>query len=128
MIGLVLAGGFSTRLYPLTKNFPKPLLTIKGKPIIEYIIEKINNVDGINKIIISTNKKFEAHFVNWVNSFESKNPIELEIEESLEEKEKLGAIKGIHRIYEKYPKEEFLIVAGDNFFDEDLDTFVKFGA
>jgi len=41
MIALVLAGGFATRLYPLTKNFPKPLLDVRGKPIIEHIIEKL---------------------------------------------------------------------------------------
>lgn len=121
MIGLILAGGFATRLYPLTKNFPKPLLQVGQKPIIEHIIKKIERIPSIKKIIISTNAKFEYHFRDWINQFESSKEIILEIENTVEEKEKLGAIRSIGQIHKKY-FDDFLIVGGDNLFEDDLKT------
>ena len=56
MKALILAGGFAVRLYPLTENFPKPLLKIKDKPIIEYLLEKISKIKEIDEIYIVTNK------------------------------------------------------------------------
>ncbi len=120
MIALVLAGGFATRLYPLTKNFPKPLLDVGGKPIIEHIIEKLDEIKSIEKIIISTNKRFESSFFDWLkNTTVTTKEILVEVENTFEEKEKLGAIKSIAQIHQRYP-EDFLIVGGDNFFEDKL--------
>lgn len=124
MIGLILAGGFATRLYPLTKNFPKPLLKVGQKPIIEHIIKKIEKIPSIKKIIISTNAKFESHFSEWLSQVECSKEIILEIENTKEEKEKLGAIRSIGQIHKKY-LDDFLIVGGDNLFEDDLQTMVK---
>ena len=65
MKALILCAGFATRLYPLTENFPKPLLKIKDKPIIEYLLEKISLINEIDEIYIVTNKKFYPHFKAW---------------------------------------------------------------
>jgi len=125
MIALVLAGGFATRLYPLTKNFPKPLLDVGGKPIIEHIIEKLEEIKSIEKIIISTNKKFAPFFFDWTkNTTVTTKEILVEVENTFDEKEKLGAIKSIAQIHQKYP-EDFLIVGGDNFFEDKLIGFVN---
>ena len=67
----MLAAGYATRLYPLTENTPKPLLDVAGKPIIEHIIRKIEQIGNINKIYIVTNDKFEQHFRKWLGSFDS---------------------------------------------------------
>ena len=62
MKSIILASGFGTRLYPLTIDKPKCLLEYKGKPIINHIIDKMpKNVD----ILVTTNKKFAAHFRKW---------------------------------------------------------------
>jgi glucose-1-phosphate thymidylyltransferase len=124
MIGLILAGGYATRLYPLTKNFPKSLLKVGQKPIIEHIIEKIEKIPDIEKIIISTNKKFESQFSEWKKNAKCTKEIIIDIEDSMEEKEKPGAIRGIGQIYQKYSG-NFLIVGGDNLFDDDLQTVVN---
>lgn len=124
MIGLILAGGYATRLYPLTKNIPKPLLRVGEKPIIEHIIKKIEKIPNVEKIIISTNKKFESQFSDWKKSTECTKEIIIDIENSMEEKEKPGAIRGIEQIYQKY-SEDFLIVGGDNLFEDDLQTVVN---
>ena len=124
MYALILAGGFATRLYPLTKNFPKPLLKVGQKPIIEYAVKKIEKIPNVEKIIVSTNSKFESQFSDWIKHTEFTKEIILDIEDTMEEKEKLGAIKGISQIYQKYP-EDFLIVGGDNLFEDDLQVVVN---
>ena len=62
MKAIILAGGYAKRLWPLTKNKPKQLLSVGGRPMIEYIIEKLEAQEEIDKIIISTNEKFEDNF------------------------------------------------------------------
>jgi glucose-1-phosphate thymidylyltransferase len=124
MIGLILAGGYATRLYPLTKNFPKPLLKVGQKPIIEHIVKKIEKIPSVKKIIISTNAKFESQFSDWLKHIECTKEIILEIENTMEEKEKLGAIRSIGQIHQKY-SEDFLIVGGDNLFEDDLQAVVS---
>ena len=124
MIGLILAGGYATRLYPLTKNFPKPLLKVGQKPIIEHIVKKIERIPSVEKIIISTNAKFESQFSDWLKHTECTKEIILEIENTMKEKEKLGAIRGIGQIHQKY-SEDFLIVGGDNLFEDDLQVAVN---
>lgn len=60
---IILAAGFATRLYPLTLNNPKPLLTVSDKTILDYIVEKVNELSNDNKIIIISNGKFYNLFL-----------------------------------------------------------------
>lgn len=52
---IILAGGHATRLWPITKNCAKPLLQLDERPIIDYIVEELDGLDGV---LISTNAKF----------------------------------------------------------------------
>lgn len=127
MQALILAGGFAKRLWPLTKDRPKPLLLVGGKPIIEYVIEKIEAIEEIDKIFISTNDKFDTVFNNWLRGFKSKKEIQLIIEPTHAEKEKLGSIGGIEFFLEREKvKNALLIVAGDNLFEFDLKGIFEF--
>ncbi len=65
MKALILAAGYATRLYPLTKEYPKPLLAIGHRPIIDYIIDKLKTIDEIDEIIVVTNSKFISRFRQW---------------------------------------------------------------
>ena len=65
MKAVILAAGYATRLYPHTLNFPKPLLSIAGKPLLQYIVEQITVLSEVDEIYIVTNNKFFQHFVNW---------------------------------------------------------------
>ena len=65
MIGIVLAAGYATRLYPLTKDRPKPLLPVSGKPIIDYIVDEMDTLPDLETIIVVTNNRFAAHFQEW---------------------------------------------------------------
>lgn len=117
---LILAGGFATRLWPLTKDKSKPLLKIRGKPIITHIVEKVPNK---LKIIVSINKRFEKDFIEWKESL-NRN-VELFVENTNEDKEKLGAVGALNCFVKKERlKEDLLVIGGDNYFESSLKGFL----
>ncbi len=67
---LILAAGYGTRLYSLVKDKPKALLEIKQKPLINYILDRIVNLEGLNEVVLVTNNKFYTHFQEWVGQQE----------------------------------------------------------
>ena len=117
---LILAGGFATRLYPLTLNRAKALLEYKGKPIISHIVDKLPQ--NIN-IMVNTNKKFEADFHKWQRNLNRE--VEILVEEALSEEQKLGAVGSLNFWIEKKAiAEDLLVIAGDNYFELDLAQFI----
>ena len=122
MIAIILGGGYATRLWPLTKDKPKPLLSVAKKPIIEYIVEKLVELEVIKQIIISINLKFEPHFREWQSMYH--NSVEILVEKSRSEEEKLGAVKALAQITSKVD-DDCLILAGDNLFESDLDGMIQ---
>jgi glucose-1-phosphate thymidylyltransferase len=118
---LILAGGFATRLYPLTINRAKALLEYRGKPLISHIVEKIpHTID----IIVTTNKKFEGEFNQWLKTTD--RDIELCIEEATTDGQKKGAIGAIdYWIRTENIKTDLMVVAGDNYFEFKLKDFAK---
>jgi glucose-1-phosphate thymidylyltransferase len=74
MKAIILAAGYATRMYPLTENQPKALLPIKGKAVIDYIIDQINNIPEIDAIYVVTNRKFYPNFCEWANIMNSHTP------------------------------------------------------
>jgi glucose-1-phosphate thymidylyltransferase len=124
---IILAAGYATRLYPLTENQPKPLLAVGEKPIVEHIIDKINQVENINEILIVTNNKFTPHFESWLNAYQTQKPIKIINDGTLTNDDRLGAVGDINFVLEKENiNEELLIIAGDNLFEFSLKDFVKF--
>jgi glucose-1-phosphate thymidylyltransferase len=126
MKAIILAGGFATRLYPFTEGLPKPLLPVAGRPIINYIIDNIEKCEDIDEIIISTNKKFESHFKNWLKGITSAKKIKIIAEDVSEEGEKLGTIGALNFLLNTQKLEDCLIVGGDNLFDFEISDFVRY--
>ena len=118
---LILAGGFATRLYPLTINKAKALLEYKGKPIISHIVHGIPaNID----ILVSTNKKFETDFCDWQKNLERE--VEICIEDAMTDEQKKGAIGAVDFwIKNKKITEDLMVIAGDNYFELDLNDFIS---
>jgi len=127
MKAIILAGGYAKRLWPLTKNKPKQLLSVGGRPMIEYIIEKLEAQKEIDKIIISTNEKFEENFKEWLSEYKSTKDISLVIEPTLSEKNKLGSVGALgYLIREKNIDEELMIIGGDNLFEFALRDLINY--
>ncbi|HEA47530.1 MAG TPA: nucleotidyltransferase family protein [bacterium] len=127
MKALILAAGYATRLYPLTKDRPKPLLAIAGKPILEYIMERLKRVEEIEAVYLVTNKKFIPNFQNWLANFKIKKRVKTLNNGSTCDDNKLGAIGDIRFVLEKERiDDDLLIIAGDNLFEFDLSRFIRF--
>ena len=76
---ILLCAGYATRLFPITKNFPKALLDIGDKPLLDYILDEVNTIDEVNEIIVITNNRYYEHFDKWAKS--KNNKLSKEIEE-----------------------------------------------
>ncbi len=127
MKSLILAAGYATRMYPLTLHRAKPLLPVAGRPAIEYIIERVEEIEEINEILVVTNEKFFRQFQSWHNNFLAKKPIKILNDKSRMEKERLGAIGDIDFVIkEEEIDEDLLVIAGDNLFELGLREFVDF--
>ncbi|MCK4589120.1 MAG: nucleotidyltransferase family protein [Nanoarchaeota archaeon] len=127
MKAIILAAGYATRLHPLTENQPKPLLTVGEKLIVEHIIDKINQVEEVNEILIVTNNKFTPHFESWLSNYKTQKPIKIINDGTLTNEDRLGAVGDINFVIKKENiNDELLIVAGDNLFEFSLKNFVQY--
>jgi len=127
MKALILAAGYATRLYPLTKEYPKPLLPVKKKPIINYIVDKLDAAREVNEIIVVTNSKFIRCFKKWTQGLRLSKPLVLVDDLTRDNASRLGAIGDVDFVLRKKNlKENLLVVGGDNLFDASLKGFLSF--
>lgn len=124
---LILAAGYGTRLYPLTREYPKPLLPIRRKPAVNYIIDKINKIDGVDEVIVVTNSKFLSQFKEWVARLRTQKRISLVDDLTKSPQDRRGAIGDMKfAIDKKRIKADLLVIGADNLFDSDLEEFLSF--
>ena len=122
---LILAAGYATRLYPLTENFPKPLLKVQEKPILDWLLEDIDQTQVIDQYAVITNHKFADHFRNWADNH--RLPITV-LDDGTESNEtRLGAVRDIQfAIDELKPDDDLFVIAGDNLLDFSLKGFLRY--
>ena len=121
---LILAAGYATRLYPLTENFPKPLLKVQGKTILDWLIDDIETSGMIDEYVVISNHKFAKHFEDWSKD---KEKITIVDDGTSSNETRLGAVKDIQFAIEKLSlDDEMIVIAGDNLLDFSLTTFVKY--
>ncbi len=120
---IILAGGFATRLWPLTENKAKPLLHLKDRPLISHI------VDGLPEdmeVIVSTNAVFADEFNKWAKNFPDRK-IKIFIEDSTGEKTKKGALGATSLVIQREKiEEDLMLIAGDNYFGFQMNDFIDF--
>jgi glucose-1-phosphate thymidylyltransferase len=127
---LILAAGYATRLYPLTLTKAKPLLEVAGKPMIEWVMDNLGPVEGIDTIYVVTNNKFASDFQTWADGYQQRNPgrkLKIINDGSTDDSDKLGAIGDINLVLvrENLGRDDLIVVAGDNLFSESLADFVR---
>lgn len=134
MICIVLAAGYATRLYPLTENFPKPLLKVGEKSILDRLLEDLDGTD-ITEFVVVSNHKFINHFEEWKKKLSYTTPVTILDDGSVDNEHRLGAARDIQfameYINEKYEQSDelsdgILVIAGDNVLDFSLTGFVAF--
>jgi len=127
MKALILAAGYATRLYPLTKEYPKPLLEVGKRPIIGYIIDKLDKINSVDEIFVVTNSKFINKFRFWKKTVKSNKKITLVDDLTHNNQDRLGAIGDIDFVLQKRKvNDDLLVIGGDNLFSGNLVSFISF--
>jgi len=125
VIAIILAGGYGKRLWPITRDKAKPLLPVAGKPVIDYLLEKLLTLkDVVNRVVVLTNSRFKEQFEKWARGWPSLN-IDVVSDGSSCESEKPGAVGALAEMADLI-HEDFLVIAGDCIYDDDLVGFVEF--
>jgi len=128
---IVLAGGFAKRMWPLTRDKPKHLLPIAGRPMLSYTIDALIEMADIGTIFVSTNEAFEDQFRSFLEKYDH-SKVKLIIEPSPTEDKKLGSIGGLgYLIGSENLRRDTLVIGGDNLFEfhprEAVDAFKQVG-
>ena len=122
---LILAAGYATRLYPLTENFPKPLLEVKGKTILDWLIDDIDTLGVVDEYVVISNHKFAHHFDKW--AAEKTQKVTVVDDGTSTNETRLGAVKDIQYAIDKLGlDDDMLVIAGDNLLDFSLTEFIKY--
>jgi glucose-1-phosphate thymidylyltransferase len=125
---VILAAGYATRLYPLTLDRPKALLPVGGRPMVEHLLDRLAEVDGLDEIYLVTNSKFADAFRDWAAAASSGARVRIVDDGTIDEESRLGAIGDLDlTIREEAIDDDLLVLAGDNLFSESLAPFADFG-
>ena len=122
---LILAAGYATRLYPLTENYPKPLLNVKDKTILDWLVDDIDGAGLVDEFIIISNHRFAHHFTDWAKG--KKQRITVVDDGTSTNETRLGAVKDIQFTIDKLElDDDMLVIAGDNVLDFSLQRFARY--
>ena len=122
---LILAAGYATRLYPLTENFPKPLLDVGGKTILDWLVDDIHTTGLVDEFVVISNHKFAHHFDKWAATKSMKVTV---VDDGTDSNEtRLGAVKDIQFAIDQLGlDDDMLVIAGDNVLDFSLSKFISY--
>jgi glucose-1-phosphate thymidylyltransferase len=128
MHAVVLAAGYATRLRPLTDSVAKPLLPLAGRPMLDYLADKVDEVGEVEALHVVTNSRFASDFEAWARSRSGRLPARVHDDGTSSNTDRLGAIGDLRFVIERagLEGEDLLVVAGDNLFDFSLEDYVGF--
>jgi glucose-1-phosphate thymidylyltransferase len=128
MDALILAAGYGTRLGELTKDTPKPLLDVGGRPMLEHILDRVLEGGQVRRVVVVSNHRFVGNFERWAAGW-TRVPVVV-VDDGTESNEtRLGANGDIRFAIEKAGvQDDLLVVGGDNLFTFDLARFIAFSA
>ncbi len=122
---LILAAGYATRLYPLTKDFPKPLLKVREKTILDWLIDDLETSGRVDEYVVVSNHRFAHHFDAWAAAHSQKITV---VDDGTSTNEtRLGAVCDIQFAIDKLGiDDDLLVLAGDNVLDFSLCSFIEY--
>ena len=122
---LILAAGYATRLYPLTENFPKPLLAVQGKTILDWLVDDIATLGRVDDFVVISNHKFARHFTDWSQRKAMK--VTVVDDGTTSNDTRLGAVIDIQFAIDALGlDDDLLVIAGDNLLDFSLTQFIRY--
>ena len=128
MKAIILAAGYATRLRPLTEHTAKPLLPIAGRPMIEYICDKIAELAEVDEVHVVTNHRFASAFSEWAARRSGATQVAVHDDGTSSNDDRLGAIGDIQFTVDRagLAGDDLLVIAGDNLFDFSLVDLAAF--
>lgn len=122
---VILAAGYATRLYPLTEHFPKPLLPVGEKTILDWLLDDLGSVCAAIEIVLVSNHRFAGQFGDWAAGRPER--ITVLDDGSTENENRIGAVRDLALALERLGTgEETLVMAGDNLLDFSLARFLAY--
>ncbi|MFP8889033.1 sugar phosphate nucleotidyltransferase [Natrialbaceae archaeon A-CW2] len=126
MKAVVLAGGYATRLWPITKHRPKMFLPIGESTVIDRIFRELEADERIETVYVSTNERFEAEFEAHLAESSFEKP-QLSVEDTSAEDEKFGVVGALAQLVERERiDDDLVVVAGDNLISFNVSSFIDY--
>lgn len=115
MKAIIMAAGYATRLYPLTLNFPKGLLKVGGRTIVDYLMDQIESLPGLDGVYLITNSRFAGHFERWAAGWNGRLNIDVIDDGTTSNENRLGAVGDIRfAIRARAVSDDILVCGSDN--------------
>jgi glucose-1-phosphate thymidylyltransferase len=122
MKGVILAAGYATRLQPLTNDVPKQLLPVGGRPMLDWVLDRVGEVDDVDALHLVTNSRFAPAFARWAET----HSVTVHDDGTSSNDDRLGAVGDLRlAIDEARLDDELLVLAGDNLFEFSLPRVVE---
>ncbi len=126
MICVALCAGYATRLYPLTENFPKALLEVRGKTILDWLYDDICESGEIEKFVVVSNHRYVGHFEKWAAE-KTQAPVEVIDDGTVSNETRLGAVRDVQlAVKQLHLDDDLLVIAGDNVLDFSMAKFISY--
>jgi glucose-1-phosphate thymidylyltransferase len=126
MKALILAAGYGTRLAAVIKDTPKPLIPVNSRPLIDHILLMLKGLPNLTEVVVVTNNKFDTHFNEWAKTHKD---IKIRVinDGTNTPEDRLGSVGDIHFVWKNEVEvDDWLIIGGDNLFDQNVKDFMHF--
>jgi glucose-1-phosphate thymidylyltransferase len=120
---VILAAGYATRLRPLTDDIPKHLLPVGGRPMLDWVLDRVREIEDVDAVHLVTNSRFAPQFAGWAGQ----NGVTVHDDGTTSNEDRLGAVGDLRLVIEEagLEEDELVVLAGDNLFDFSLPHFVE---
>jgi glucose-1-phosphate thymidylyltransferase len=120
---VILAAGYATRLRPLTDDVPKHLLPVGDRPMLDWVLDRVREVDALDAVHLVTNSRFAPAFARWA----AEHDVSVHDDGTTSNQDRLGAVGDLRLVIEeaRLEDDELIVLAGDNLFEFSLSSFVE---
>ena len=116
---VILAAGYGTRLRPLTDDRPKQLLPLAGRPMLDWVVDRIRELDEVDAIHLVTNSRFASDFAAWAQPHD----VAVHDDGTVSNEDRLGAVGDLRLVIERAGLDDELLVQGDDLFEFSLPAY-----